>query len=421
MINFVSMKVDLWLASRLKLRSGGSRSSATTGAVIAVAGVALALVVMELTLAVVCGFKHDITAKLRGFEADISVLPAYDYDTATSAPYITASPQLRSLIGAKAALAMRLPGMLKTDSDFAVVEYRAWDSNHDFSFEQANVISGRWPQYADSPGAADSLIVVSALTASRLALAPGSKVHSCYFVDGSIKTRRHTVAAIYESHFGDYDKSVAYASLPALQRIAGIAPDGGSRLEIRGLALDSIAPAADRLQQRLIDAYQAGAIAELHPTDNLTREGAIYLNWLALLDTNVLVIFVLMICVAAFTLVSSLFILVLERVSTIGLLRALGASRRVVRNIFIYMALRLAGLGIIIGNIVGIGLALLQLHTHALPLDPEMYYLSHVPILIEPYMFIVLNVGVALVCWAVLVLPASFAARRSPAATLRFE
>ncbi|MDE5683428.1 MAG: ABC transporter permease, partial [Muribaculaceae bacterium] len=158
-----------------------------------------------------------------------------------------------------------------------------------------------------------------------------------------------------------------------------------------------------------------------YPVQTIEQTGAIYFNWLALLDTNVAVIFCLMLCVASFTLVSSLFILVLDNVPAIGILRSVGASRSLIRSIFVDLGMRIVLRGMIIGNVLGLGLLLIQKYTHIVPLDPEAYYLNCVPVEIRPWGFIALNVGVAVASWLVLWIPARTASSVDPAKTINFE
>ena len=217
------------------------------------------------------------------------------------------------------------------------------------------------------------------------------------------------------------DRALAYASLPMLQRVGGVDPSTGTAIEIRGCGVDSAAEYADRLQNILAEKWQSGTLDKLYPVDSVARSGAIYLNWLDLLDTNVVVIFILMLLVAASTLIAALFILVLDHIATIGLLRSIGASRRMVRSIFVAASLRLVVRGMIAGNILGLGLLLIQKFTAAVPLDAEMYYLDHVPVSINWFRMIILNAGILAASWLILAVPSRIAARVDPARTMRYE
>ncbi len=408
------MNISFWISQRLRL---GGKGSSKAGVAIVVAGVALALIIMEFTLAVVVGFKNGIRDRLMGFDAQITVCPA---DGKT----IEASPGLISAINeclpqADIRLSMRQPALIKTDNDFEGLVFIAQSPDADFSFEKSNIVEGEWPDYASDSCA--NKIVISVPTANALSLGVGDKVYSTFFIDGNVKMRRYTIAALFRSNFGEYDKTVAYASMQSLRSVAGIGSDAGNRIDIRGLNPDEIAAAAEHLQASLVNDAATGRLDQYYPVDSVLRTGALYFNWLSLLDTNVTVIFILMLCVSGLTLISSLFILILDRLAMIGILRAMGASKPFVRSIFIDMAMRIVGLGMIIGNAVGITLLLVQKYTHAVPLDPEMYYLDSVPVEIQPWALVALNIGVALAAWLILILPARLASSVDPAKVVKYE
>ncbi|MDE5836262.1 MAG: ABC transporter permease, partial [Paramuribaculum sp.] len=155
--------------------------------------------------------------------------------------------------------------------------------------------------------------------------------------------------------------------------------------------------------------------------ETINTTGAMYFNWLELLDTNVVVILLLMGCVAGFTLVSCLFIIVLERVRMIGLLKALGATDGMIRRIFIYMACRLVSRGLIIGNLFALALLFAQKIWHIIPLDPEAYYLSYVPVSINLVSILALDVSVIALSFILLVLPSHIISTLSPSETMRYE
>lgn len=410
--------LSLWIAHRLSLRGP---SGAGTGVVTAIAGVALALMIMEFTLAIVTGFKNGIKDRLIGFDAQISILPAGDRKQGIAIDSTLLQLVSATLPQADVTAAIRTPGLIKTDNDFEAVVFLARDATaaDGFAFERGNIVGGNWPDYSADSCRND--IVLSRHTARRLGLETGDKVYASFFVDGSVKVRRYRIAGLFESNFGDYDRTVAYASLPALQSVEGYDSATAGRLDLRLINTDSISSSADRLQQAIVNEAIAGRLSQFYPVDNVTRSGALYFNWLSLLDTNVTVIFLLMLAVAGLTLISSLFILILDRIPMIGTLRALGAQKSTIRRIFIAMAMRLAGTGMIIGNILGIGLLLVQKHTHIVPLDPEMYYLDSVPVEIHAGAFVLLNIGTAAVAWLILILPARLASDLDPASTISYR
>lgn len=416
------MNFSYWFSNRLRIRRGAP-SSTVTGAVIAVAGVALALMVMELSLAVTSGFKNEIERKVFGFDAPVTVLPPYDYNTATSAVELHPGDTLSAVIASAVPDAAQVPifrrhAILKTDNDFMAVECVSHGPGHEDSFERSNIVDGSWPDF-NTPADADS-IVISTVMADRLGLGTGDRIFMYFFVDGNPRARRAFIAGIYRSNFGEYDKSILYAPLGMMQRL-GSDRSAVTAIALEGLDKDNIAADADRLQQALLSAYRSGQLSEAYPVTDILETGAVFFNWLDLLDTNVVVIFILMIAVAAFTLISSLFIIILDRVTTIGILRSLGASGQAVNRIFIFVALRLVGLGMIIGNALSIEIIALQRATHFLKLDPDMYYLNYVPLEFNWTTILMLNTGTAVAAWLILILPARLAARVDPASAMRYE
>ena len=437
------MNLGLWISRRLRLRTGGSSA---TGVVIAVTGVALALMVMELTLAVVTGFKNEIRRKLMAFDALVSVYGPYDYDSGITSTAFTVDDDIRRAIdeGIQAVPDLSVPvytsasvrqaGIIKPDAadDFRALMFVGREPDGDFGFERENIVEGTFPDYADPENT--NSIVISISTAAQLVLTVGDKVYSTFFIpdphggDGRIKTRRHTIAGLYDSNFGEYDNTVVYASIEALRRVADLDSLSATEIDLRIPYDHSSAPPSEETIDRLAQSIQtsivdaaARGLSQVHPVSALTSSGAQYFSWLSLLDTNVIVILILMICVTGFTLISSLFILILERVSTIGILRALGADKAMVRRIFVSMALRLVGAGMIIGNILGIGIILTQRATGFLPLDPEMYYLSTVPMEFSLTDILTLNIGTVFVGWLILILPSRLASGVDPAKTMRYQ
>lgn len=419
-----TMKVSHWISRKLRLSSDGTGSPAAV--TIAVAGVALAVVVMELTLGIVAGFKDGIRSKLMGFDAQVSVEAPLGNNSYMERPdRLNLSARLDSIVrsvlpaDAELRLTIRQPGMLKTDENFQGVIYVGQSTPSSFDFEKANIVEGEWPDF--SADSCDNKIVISKTLASALGLALGDKVYSTFVIDGAVKIRRHTVAALYLSNFGEYDNTIVYASLAALQRVAGMDSVSGNRIDIRGIKASNIEETANRLQQTLLSAVATRELDEYYPVNDITRSGALYFNWLALLDTNVTVIFILMLAVAGFTLVSSLFILILERVRMIGILRSIGSGKPLVRGIFVDMGMRLVGRGLLLGNVIGLGLLFAERYMPFIPLDPQMYYLSYVPVTINPWALLALNAGVVAVSALILLIPASVAAATDPAKAVASE
>ncbi len=414
------MRVDLYIARRLRLGDGkGNRTR--TSIRISTAGVVLSVVIMLITIAITSGFKHEIINKLVGFDAQLTV-QARSADIVSAQPLIEDVAQVESVIksvlpGAVVGECVKMPAMLKTDSDFVAVVFRGYGGDGHAGFINGNIVDGAVPENGDDPNS----IIISSVVAGQLGLNVGDKINTCFFVADKMRIRNFKIAAIYDSGFGEYDKVVAYAPQSVLRKLAGI-PDGcAAALEVTGLDFEEIVPAWQSLQASLAQACYSHQLTQYLDADSIIRTGAVYFNWLSLLDTNVVVILVLMTAISSFTLIASLIILILERINMIGTLKMLGATNSMIRRVFILLDLKVLVKGLVVGNIVALALILLQQQFHLLPLDPESYYISFVPAKITIWQVLALNAAAIVIATAVMALPSMIISRLKPASILRYE
>ena len=144
-------------------------------------------------------------------------------------------------------------------------------------------------------------------------------------------------------------------------------------------------------------------------------------NWLELLDINVWIILVLMVCVAGFTMISGLLIIILERTQMIGVMKALGARNKTIRHTFLWFAAFIIGQGLLLGNVLGIGIIALQKYTGLVKLDPQTYYVSEAPMEVNIPLFILLNIATLIICVFVLIAPSFLISHIHPAKSMRYE
>ncbi|MBD5331279.1 MAG: ABC transporter permease [Bacteroides sp.] len=413
--------VEWFLARRLRMKPAGG--SASPGVIVAVAGIALSFIVMLASIAIVTGFKREITRRVIGFEQQITISPDASYGPERVNGGLRLTDSLSSVItsvvpSAELALVLDQPAVLKTDSDFQGIVLRGYSSGAaDSAFIASNLIEGSMLSAIDSVNP----LVISSQTASALQIGMGHRLYAHFFVGDNLLTRRLTVTGIYDTHFSEYDRIRAFTSLPLLQNLNKVDSLTGTAVAINGLRPEEIEDATIDLRVALSEYGTSLPTPEFFRIDNVYATGALYFNWLELLDTNVIVILILMACVSGFTLISSLLIIILERVRTIGLLKALGATDMLIRRVFILMAGRIVGLGLIVGNIVGLTVLLLQQSLHIIPLDPESYYLNFVPVHLTLPLVIMLNVAVALISFLLLILPSHMISTLSPSETMRYE
>lgn len=416
------MKFELYIARRLRLKNYNGSKQNSPSISIAVIGVALAIVIMMIAIVVVLGFKHEIRDKVMGFDAQITISNS-DY-TEKDKSYITFNDTLKSIINTtipngQISLSIKQPGILKTDNDFMGIVFKGMDTNYDWKFISDNLISGSIPNYNDENN--QNKIIISKIISSSLKLKIGDKIYAYFFENNKIRTRRFEIAAIYETHFGEYDKLFAFSSLNTLQRLNNIDSISGNSVEIRNLPISEIENASYNLQDSLIQACYTNKLSSLHRVDTVYNTGALYFNWLDLLDTNVIVILILMSLVSGFTLISSMFIIILERVNMIGIMKSLGATNTQIRRIFIYLTERLVIKGILWGNAIALTIIFLQTKFKLIPLDPEAYYLNYVPTEINWWYILLLNTGVIIISGLILILPSHLISTISPAKTIKFE
>lgn len=419
------MSLSLWFSRHLRLRNG---SGTDIGAFVAVIGVALAVIVLELTVGITLGFKDEIRRKLIGFDAQITVLPLYNSNLGTTEPTLDLKSDIVEIIkstlpDAELRGSIRQPSILKTDSDFYGVILHSSEyiksSRDSYDFEKSNIVEGIWPDFENHENNSD--IVISEVMAKSLGLNVGDKIYSNFFVDSNIKSRRHTVAGIYNSNFHDFDTNVAYVSPVLLKSVLDLDSTQYMRVDIRGLELNKMDVYTDLLNDAIQRGVFEGRLDGYYPISNVEKSDALYFNWLSLIDTNVVVVFVLMFLIGGFTIISSLFILILENISQIGILRALGAEMKLISRIFVWMALKLVGMGILVGNIIGLTLLITQYYFHYIPLNPEMYYLDYVPVEMDWFAFAMITIGVILLSWVILVLPSRLVSKIDPSRTMQYE
>lgn len=415
------MSVSFFIARHLPLKS--TRRDSSTGLIIAIAGIALSVTVMLISIAVMSGFRSEIRQKVIGFDSQLSIglTPDTDPDSPILLSYDDISP-LREMLpsNVKYALTGRQPAILKTTDNFSGSVIKGVDRNYDWSFIKSNLVEGTVPDY--SADSTEYHIVVSRTLARALSLEPGQKIDTYFLGDGAYRIRRLKIAGIYDTHFSEYDRNMIFGSLLMLQRVADVPDSCATMIEINGLPDDD---AIDNAEHTIISTYfdqlYTGKTQRHYTVLNIHKTAALFFNWLALLDTNVKVILTLMSLLTLLTLVSSLFILILRRVNMIGVLKALGASNRQIRSIFIIMSVRILIRGLIIGNIVGLGLLYIQRVTGIIPLNPDAYYLDHVPVEIHWPVILALNVAIIVLSLFMLLLPSAIITTIPPSKAIRYE
>ncbi|MDE5552720.1 MAG: hypothetical protein K2I91_05910 [Muribaculaceae bacterium] len=376
---------------------------------------------MIVAICVVIGFKREITQRVTGFNADIviSALPSYAEDgSAEGDNILTLTPTLRKILEqfrfvTDVAVQVNMPAVLKTSDDFAGVYIKSLSGNQIYDFLESSLVAGHIPDN-------DSSIMVSAGIANSLLLEAGDTIPT-YFLANTVRMNKMIVSGIFNSHFEDYDNNFVFTLSSPILRHSSLSDAQGTAIAVRVDNFAKVDEYTHIIQQTLMKAYNDELIYKpLHVT-NARSTGGAYFHWLDMLDTNVWVILILMTVVAVVTLISGMLIMMVDKVRFIALMSALGASRKLLGRVFVLLAVRVALTGLLVGDIIGIGLVAIQKYTLFIPLAPDSYYIDFVPVAFNWYALSLLNIAVIIIAFLMLILPSRYVGKISPVRVLMRE
>lgn len=415
------MNVPYFLARRIYADNDNHKKVSRPAVRIATIGVAVGLAVMIVSVCVVLGFKHAIRDKVVGFGSHIQVAEFSMLQQGSDSPIEVDDSVvnvLRHIEGVKHVQRFAMKqGILKTDSDFLGVAFKGVGPEFDSTFIHQHLLEGVVPKFSDK--SSGNKILVSKVMADKLKLTCGSRIFAYFIDDSGVRTRRFTIAGIYQTNLTQYDNVMCYTDLYTAVKLNGWQEDmaSGAELQVSDFSkLDEVEDRVVRQVNRTSDSYgntySSKTIKELSPQ---------IFSWLDLLDLNVWIILIIMMAVAAVTMISGLLIIILERTQMIGLLKALGARNAMVRHTFMWFAAFIIGRGLLWGNIIALGLVALQYFTGIVKLDPATYYVSSVPVEVNVLFVVLLNIGTLLISLFVLIGPSFLISHIHPAKTMTYE
>ncbi|KQC01994.1 ABC transporter permease [Pedobacter sp. Hv1] len=406
------MNIEYFIAGRIAIKSERTFSKLIVR--IAIAGVMLSLAVMILSIAIIKGFKTEIQDKVRGFIGDVQV---YRYDLNGSfekAPFV---PNDTTINGFKSNPNIKsyypfasIPAIISANNEVEGINFKGIDKTYDWDFIKKHLLAGRIINFADSTKAAQE-ILISDFTAKRLQLKVGDSF-LMHFIKNPPKRRKLHIVGIYSVGIENIDKSFVLGSIDLIRSLNNWQPNQVGGIEIRINDFPNLKPIADHIYANLELKLRSRSVMESTPE---------IFTWLSLLDVNTRVLLVLMMIVGVINMITALMIMILERTTMIGMLKALGISNLSVMKIFLYNAIYLVGIGLVLGNILGLGLGYLQQYTQVFKLDQTNYYLSYVPIEIHFFDVLLLNIATIVVCFVVLIIPSMLVSRISPLKAIRFK
>ena len=415
------MNLPLFIAKRLFRDKGDRRKVSRPAITIATAGVAIGLAVMVISVFVVLGFKHTIRNKVIGFGSHIQVTNFIAQSSSEQYPIAVGDSMMRaikSINGVKHVERFAYKqGILKTDSDFLGVILKGVGPEFDSTFIHENMVAGSIPKFSDQ--SSSNKIVISQSIADKLKLKRGERIFA-YFIDNNgVRIRRFTIQGIYQTNLSQYDNVMVFTDLYTTVKLNGWQPDqvSGAEVTVNDFNhVDDVERSFIRKVNRTTDHY-----GETYSSQTIQNINPQIFHWLDLLDMNVWIILVLMTAVAGVTMISGLLIIILERTTMIGVLKALGARNSTIRHLFLWFATFIIGRGLLIGNIIGLGLSIIQKYFGIIHLDPATYYVSTVPIEINIPAWLLLNIATLVISVFVLIAPSYLISHIHPAKSMRYE
>lgn len=414
------LNLELFIARKIYFGGGIKQKVSSPAIKIAVAGIALGLAAMVLSVCIVVGFKKEIRDKVIGFGSHIQITNfgnnmSYDVNPIRMTDSLAVALENNSNIKHIEVFAT-IPGIIKTDTEFQGVMLKGVGADYDWTFFKQNMLKGDILHKSDTSTVNQAII--SKYIADRLELKLGDSFIT-YFIQDPIKARKFEITGIYSTNFEDYDKLFIVTDINIVQRLNGWSKDQVSGIELTLKDYDRLAEVKNDLFYQMAGSHDGDGQALY--TRSIEEMNPMIFSWLSLLDMNVWVIIILMLAVSGFTMISGLLIIILERTNMIGILKALGARNFRIRKVFLYISSFLILKGMLWGNVIALGICVLQKLFGIIKLDPATYYVSEMPVDINPLYIILINIGALLISLAMMIGPSYLIARISPAKSIKFE
>lgn len=417
------MNFPLFIARRIYSDHIGDQQKVSKPAIrIAVAGVAIGLAVMIISVCVVLGFKHTIRDKVVGFGSHIQVANFYTLQSSAIDQPVAIGDSMMNVLkrtdGVKHVQRFAMKqGILKTDNDFLGVMFKGVGPEFDSTFIHKSMVEGSIPHFSDQQST--NRILISKDMASKLRVKAGDRIFAYFIGEGGVRTRRFTISGVYQTNLAQYDKTTCFCDLYTARKLNAWTDDmvTGAELTVNdfkqlGTTANDIINRVNRTQDQYGNTFSSKTIRELSPQ---------IFSWLDLLDLNVWIILAIMTAVAVVTMISGLLIIILERTTMIGVLKALGARNSTVRHTFLWFAAFIIGKGLLIGDALALVLILLQKLTGFAKLDPQTYYVDVVPVELDWMLIVALNIATMLIALFVLIAPSYLVSHIHPAKSMRYE
>ncbi|MGE5446745.1 MAG: ABC transporter permease [Bacteroidales bacterium] len=418
------MNINLYIAKRIFSAKENKNNLSHHIINIALFGIVLGLIVLILSVAIVTGYKSEVGRKVIGFGSHLQIVNLDTNESYETSPVSENQPFLKDLAAINGIRHIQVfatkPGIIRTNEEIQGVVLKGIGPDFDWSFFKQNMVEGEIFTVQDT--IRSNKVWVSKQMADLLKLKLGDDLFM-FFLDTKESTmprqRKFELAGIYKTSLEEFDRMFVLCDINHIRKLNNWEKDQVSGFEIFVDDFKHLSNQQKSINNLLIR-YTTPDSPVLQVVSIKEKYAHIF-DWLGLLDMNVWVILSLMILVAGFNMVSSLLVIILERTQMIGILKALGAHNWSIRKVFLYFSGMLILKALFWGNLIGIGICLLQQHTHILKLDPASYYLAYVPVNLSIVSIVLLNLGTIVVTFMMLLIPSWFITKLSPEQSIRFE
>jgi lipoprotein-releasing system permease protein len=414
------MNFPYFIAQRLIKGRSEETSFSRPINVIAIIGIATGLAVMILAVAILTGFKQEIRDKVVGFGSHIQITnfdSNISFETTPISDTQSFVPQIKKIAGVRHMQVFATKaGIIKTDEDIQGVVLKGVGSDFDWSYFMSNIVDGSVFSVSDT--ARTDKVIISRKISDMLRLKTGDSF-VMHFIQDPPRMRKFTISGIYETSLEEFDKIYVFCDIGHIKRLNGWDETMVSGFEIFIDDFDDLM----KITQEVWDSvgYRITEDEAQYKVTSIRSKYPQIFDWLNFQDINVVIIIILMLVVAGFNMISGLLILILEKTNMIGILKALGSEDKTIRKIFLFQAAYLIGKGLLWGNIIGTGIAYLQLKTGLITLDPSSYYIKTVPINLELSHILLLNAGTMAAIIIILLVPSQLISRITPVKAIRYD
>ena len=411
------MNYELFIAKRIIAAKRSKNSVSSPIIKISILAIAIGVIVMLFSVATGVGLQKKIKEKISGFNGDIQIS---NYDANNSKVTVTPVsknqdfyPDFPNIPNVKKVQVFATKaGIIRTPNEFEGIVLKGVDHNYDWTFLNGYLVDGNIP---DINTKVSQEVLISEKTANRLHLKVSDTFHMFFVKDNPNKapnSRKFLISGIYNSGFEEFDESYIIGDIRHIQKINKWEEDKVGGFEVFIHDFDDLKETGFQVYSDIDSSLNAYTIAEKFP--------AIF-EWLRLFDTNIAVIISIMILIAGINMITALLVLILERTQMIGILKALGNNNWSIRKIFLYNASYLIGRGLLWGNIIGIGLLLIQKYFGVISLNPETYYVSQAPVYLSIKHIALINLGTLILCLLMLIIPSLIVSKISPVKAIKFD